>query len=116
MVNCTGMWARQMAQHQAATRWKLGPEVVVPNQAAEHYYLVTDSIPEVDPDWPVIEDPSSYTYIRPEGGGLMIGLFEVWRRPGVRTRFLPTSPLARSSHQLGSHVSLCDESHGTSAC
>ena len=76
VVNCTGMWARQMAQHQAASQWKLGPEVVVPNQAAEHYYLVTDSIPEVDPNWPVIEDPSSYTYIRPEGGGLMVGLFE----------------------------------------
>ena len=26
--------------------------------------------------WPVVEDPSSHTYIRPEGGGLMVGLFE----------------------------------------
>ena len=24
----------------------------------------------------VVEDPSSYTYIRPEGAGLMVGLFE----------------------------------------
>ena len=24
----------------------------------------------------MIEDPSSYAYIRPEGGGLMVGLFE----------------------------------------
>ena len=31
---------------------------------------------DVDPSWPVIEDPSSHAYIRPEGGGLMIGLFE----------------------------------------
>jgi len=31
---------------------------------------------DVDPNWPVIEDPASYTYIRPEGDGLMVGLFE----------------------------------------
>lgn len=30
----------------------------------------------VDPDWPVVEDPSRHVYIRPEGGGLMLGLFE----------------------------------------
>ncbi len=52
------MWARQFGE-------KCG--VNIPNQAAEHYYLITDAIPEVDPSWPVIEDPSSYTYIRPEG-------------------------------------------------
>jgi len=67
VVNACGMWARQIGEMAG---------VVVPNQAAEHYYLVTDPIENVDPDWPVIEDPSSYTYIRPEGGGLMIGLFE----------------------------------------
>lgn len=31
---------------------------------------------DVDPTWPVVEDPSNYTYIRPEGGGLLVGLFE----------------------------------------
>jgi glycine/D-amino acid oxidase-like deaminating enzyme len=31
---------------------------------------------QVDPSWPVLEDPSSHAYIRPEGGGLMVGLFE----------------------------------------
>lgn len=41
--------------------------VSIPLQAAEHYYLVTDAMPAVDKSWPVIEDPSSYTYIRPEG-------------------------------------------------
>ena len=33
-------------------------------------------MPEVDKDWPIVEDPSSFTYIRPEAGGLMVGLFE----------------------------------------
>lgn len=67
VVNCAGMWARQFAEMAG---------VCVPNQAAEHYYLITDAMPEVDPSWPVVEDPSSYAYIRPEGGGLMVGLFE----------------------------------------
>ena len=31
---------------------------------------------EVGKHWPVIEDPANYTYIRPEGSGLMVGLFE----------------------------------------
>ena len=44
--------------------------------AAEHYYLITDDMSEVDPSWPVIEDSSRCVYVRPEGGGLMLGLFE----------------------------------------
>jgi glycine/D-amino acid oxidase-like deaminating enzyme len=38
VVNCAGMWARQLAAQAG---------VICPNQAAEHYYLVTDSMPEV---------------------------------------------------------------------
>jgi 4-methylaminobutanoate oxidase (formaldehyde-forming) len=67
VVNCAGMWARQLAERSGVT---------VPNQAAEHYYLLTDPIPGLDPDLPVLEDPGSYGYYRPEGDGLMIGLFE----------------------------------------
>jgi glycine/D-amino acid oxidase-like deaminating enzyme len=69
VINCAGMWARQLAAKSG---------VSVPLQAAEHYYLITDPIPEVGRDWPVVEDPSSYTYIRREGAGLMVGLFEPW--------------------------------------
>jgi len=67
VVNTAGMWARQIAALAG---------VSVPNQAAEHYYLVTDAIPEIDKSWPVVEDPECYTYIRPEGSGLLVGLFE----------------------------------------
>ena len=67
VVNCAGMWARQLGE-------QLG--VTIPNQAAEHYYLITERIPELSKDWPVLEDPASYVYFREEVGGLMIGLFE----------------------------------------
>src|SRR4051794_13479368 len=67
VVNCAGMWARQLGAANG---------VSIPLQAAEHYYLITEPIAEVDPDWPVLEDPGAYGYFREEGGGLMLGLFE----------------------------------------
>lgn len=66
VVNCAGMWARQFGELAG---------VNIPNQAAEHYYLITDDIKDM-PNMPVLEDPSSYGYYREEMGGLMIGLFE----------------------------------------
>ncbi len=67
VVNCAGMWARQLAEKSG---------VNVPLQSAEHYYLITDKVPGIQASWPVLEDPSSYGYFREEVGGLMIGLFE----------------------------------------
>jgi 4-methylaminobutanoate oxidase (formaldehyde-forming) len=67
VVNCTGMWARELGEKSG---------VVIPLQAAEHYYLITEPIDGIDPEWPVFEDPSHHGYYREEGSGLMIGLFE----------------------------------------
>jgi 4-methylaminobutanoate oxidase (formaldehyde-forming) len=61
--------------------------VNVPNQAAEHYYLITEPIKDLPPNMPVLEDPSAYGYYREEGGGLMVGLFEPvcapWKIEGI---------------------------------
>jgi len=82
VVNCTGMWARQLG-------WEAG--ITIPLQAAEHYYLLTDKVPGVDPKWPVLEDPGRYAYIRPESGGLMVGMFEPvaapWKVEGIPNDF-----------------------------
>ncbi|HEY8377067.1 MAG TPA: FAD-dependent oxidoreductase, partial [Nannocystis sp.] len=65
--------------------------VNIPLQAAEHYYLITDAIPGVHKALPVLEDPSSYCYIREEGGGLLVGLFEPvcapWKIEGIPDDF-----------------------------
>src|SRR4051794_19783798 len=78
VVNCTGMWARELGEKSG---------VVIPNQAAEHYYLITDTIEGIDPDGPVFEDPAAYGYYREEGGGMMVGLFEphaaAWSVDGI---------------------------------
>lgn len=67
VVLAAGMWSRQLGA-------KIG--VSVPLQAAEHYYLLTDTIDGARPDMPVVEDPESYAYVREENGGLLFGLFE----------------------------------------
>lgn len=78
VVNCAGMWARQFGALAG---------VNIPNQAAEHYYLITEPIRDLPPQMPVLEDPAAYGYYREEGGGLMVGLFEPvcapWKVEGI---------------------------------
>jgi 4-methylaminobutanoate oxidase (formaldehyde-forming) len=78
VVLATGMWSRQLGA-------KIG--VPVPLQAAEHYYLLTEPIAGMHPDMPVIEDPTTFTYVREEGGGMLFGLFEpegaTWNLKGI---------------------------------
>ncbi len=82
VVNAAGMWARQFGALAG---------VAVPLQAAEHYYLLTDTVSGMDADLPVIEDPDNYGYYRPEGDGMLVGLFEPvaapWSLDGVPRRF-----------------------------
>jgi len=82
VVNCAGMWARQLGKLAG---------VNIPNQAAEHYYLITEEIEDLPPNMPILEDPSHYGYYREEVGGLMVGLFEPdcapWKIEGIPTDF-----------------------------
>lgn len=82
VVNSAGMWARQFGALAG---------VRVPLQAAEHYYLLTDTVPGMSADLPVIEDPDNYGYYRPEGDGMLVGLFEPvgapWSLDGVPRSF-----------------------------
>ena len=82
VVNCTGMWARQVGGEAG---------VNIPLQAAEHYYLITEKIAGMSANVPVIEDPASHAYYREEVGGLMIGLFEPvcapWKVEGIPEDF-----------------------------
>lgn len=82
VVNCAGMWARQLGEKSG---------VSIPLQAAEHYYLITGPIAGISSSLPVLEDPASHGYFRPELDGLMIGLFEpvsaAWRVEGIPEDF-----------------------------
>ena len=82
VVNCAGMWARQLGELSG---------VNIPNQAAEHYYLITEEIKDLPPNMPILEDPSHYGYYRDEVGGIMVGLFEPdcapWKINGIPNDF-----------------------------
>jgi glycine cleavage system aminomethyltransferase T/glycine/D-amino acid oxidase-like deaminating enzyme len=82
VVNCGGMWARELGALSG---------VNIPNQSAEHYYLITEKIPGLAASFPVLEDPASHGYFREEVGGLMVGLFEPicapWKVEGIPADF-----------------------------
>jgi len=67
VVNAAGMWGREIGR-------MAGVDVAL--QAAEHYYVITERVEGLDHDLPVIEDPDLYGYYRPEGDGILVGLFE----------------------------------------
>lgn len=67
VVLAAGLWTRELGRRCG---------VDVPLQAAEHYYLLTEAMPGVHRDLPVVEDPDRYGYYREEADGLLVGLFE----------------------------------------
>ncbi len=67
VVNCAGMWARELGKLAG---------VSVPLQAAEHYYLITEAIEGIHSELPVFSDLDRYAYYREEVGGILLGFFE----------------------------------------
>ena len=67
VVNCGGMWGRELGQMAG---------VNVPLHAAEHYYLITEPIEGIHRDLPILNDAARFAYYREETGGMLIGLFE----------------------------------------
>ncbi|HEY8244046.1 MAG TPA: FAD-dependent oxidoreductase [Casimicrobiaceae bacterium] len=72
VVNCAGQWARAFGAMAG---------VEVPLYSAEHFYIVTEPIPGVSPDLPVMRDPDGYIYYKEEVGGLVMGGFEPVAKP-----------------------------------
>ncbi len=70
VVNAAGLWAREVAEMAG---------VFLPLHPMEHQYLVTDDLPEVyqrDHELPHVMDPAGESYLRQEGRGLVIGIYE----------------------------------------
>jgi 4-methylaminobutanoate oxidase (formaldehyde-forming) len=72
VVNCAGMWAREIGRMAGVT---------VPLHASEHFYIVTEPMAGVTPDLPVLRDTDGYIYAREEVGGLLMGGFEPAAKP-----------------------------------
>src|SRR3989304_1404641 len=72
VVNCTGMWARELAARSGVT---------VPLHAAEHFYVITEPVPGLSRDLPVLRSPDDTAYLREDAGKLMVGFFEPGAKP-----------------------------------
>lgn len=72
VVNCAGMWARQLAASVGAT---------VPLHAAEHFYIVTEGVPDLPKHSPVLRDADACTYFKEDAGKLLVGWFEPVAKP-----------------------------------
>ncbi|XP_058458105.1 pyruvate dehydrogenase phosphatase regulatory subunit, mitochondrial [Malaya genurostris] len=87
-VNCAGFWARQVGQLSE-------PYVKVPLHAAEHYYLHTKPIYELNSSIPVVRDLDGHIYFRENNGCLLAGGFENTAKPAYEDGDVPVSMTER---------------------
>ena len=81
VVNAGGLWAKQVGR-------MVGLDL--PVSPLEHHYLVTETIPEVqamDFEVPMTVDLEGFSYLRQEGQGVLLGIYEVthkhWNMDGA---------------------------------
>jgi 4-methylaminobutanoate oxidase (formaldehyde-forming) len=72
VVNAAGMWARELAAAAGAS---------VPLHAAEHFYIVTEPIPDLPKHLPVLRDADACAYFKEDAGKLLVGWFEPVAKP-----------------------------------
>jgi 4-methylaminobutanoate oxidase (formaldehyde-forming) len=82
VVNCGGMWARELGQQNG---------VGVPLHACEHYYLVTEPFPDLPSDLPVLRSYCDGTYWKEDAGKLLFGFAhfhaKAWAKGGIPENF-----------------------------
>ena len=76
------MWSRDLAADIGVT---------LPLHAAEHFYIVTEPIPDLPRDLPVLFLGDECSYYKEDAGKLLLGCFEPRPSRGAMTVFPPTS-------------------------
>ncbi|MCA3453016.1 MAG: GcvT family protein, partial [Rhodobacter sp.] len=81
VINCGGMWGRDLANQNGVT---------LPLHACEHFYLVTEPIEGLG-HLPVLRVPDECAYYKQDAGKMMLGAFEPkakpWGMDGIREDF-----------------------------
>ena len=81
VVNCGGMWGRDLAAQNGVT---------LPLHACEHFYIVTEAIPGLS-QMPVLRVPDECAYYKEDAGKILLGAFEPkakpWGMDGIREDF-----------------------------
>lgn len=71
VVNCGGMWGRELAAQN---------DVTLPLHACEHFYIVTETIPQLS-QLPVLRVPDECAYFKEDAGKFLLGAFEPKAKP-----------------------------------
>jgi len=71
VVNCGGMWARELGAMSGVT---------IPLHACEHFYIVTEAIPDLGA-LPVLRVPDECAYYKEDAGKMLLGAFEPVAKP-----------------------------------
>ncbi len=72
VVNCAGMWGREVGRMAG---------VNIPLHACEHFYIVTESIPDLPRNLPVLRVPDECAYYKEDAGKILLGAFEPESKP-----------------------------------
>jgi 4-methylaminobutanoate oxidase (formaldehyde-forming) len=82
VVIAGGMWSREFAAQSG---------VSLPLHAAEHFYIVTEHIPELPRDLPVLFVADECSYYKEDAGKILLGCFEPeakpWGHEGIPSEF-----------------------------
>lgn len=81
-VNCAGFWARSIGEMSE-------PTVKIPLQPAEHYFLHTKPLEQLDSMMPVIRDMDAQIYIREVDGRILAGGFDQKTKPAFQNVTIP---------------------------
>lgn len=71
VVNCAGLWGHEVGRMAG---------VSVPLHACEHFYIVTEAIPDL-PRLPVLRVPDECAYYKEDAGKILLGAFEKVAKP-----------------------------------
>ena len=71
VVNCAGMWGHHVGRQMG---------VNVPLHACEHFYIVTDTVPDLQ-QLPVLRVPDECAYYKEDAGKILLGAFEPVAKP-----------------------------------
>ncbi|MGK6314653.1 GcvT family protein [Neorhizobium sp. DT-125] len=71
VVNCAGMWGRELARQSGVT---------LPLHACEHFYIVTEAISGLA-QLPVLRVPDECAYYKEDAGKMLVGAFEPVAKP-----------------------------------
>jgi heterotetrameric sarcosine oxidase gamma subunit len=72
VVNCAGMWGREVGRMAG---------VSLPLQACEHFYIVTERVPGLSRELPVLRVPDECAYYKEDAGKILLGAFEPVAKP-----------------------------------